>query len=142
MRKLGSIGVLALMLAGCAAMVPVSPAAGPHEATVQYDETAYLGPLQVTPRDMVEDSRCPEGVECIRAGQVKLKVALVEGGQHSERVLTMNEPLMTGAGALTLVATRPYPSITAKYAKSAYRFTVRLERSAMHPDDPGHMKDR
>ncbi len=118
---------LPLMLAGCATMGSASEETGPHEATVRFDETAHIGRLLVTPLDMVEDSRCPQGVACIWAGRVRLKVALVESGQRSEPVLTMNEPLMTSGGALILTATRPYPSATAKYAKSAYRFTIRLD---------------
>lgn len=127
MRKPCSIVALSLMVAGCATMNITSEMA-PREATVRYDETAHLGRLQVTPLDMVEDSRCPQGVACIWAGRVQLKVALVEGGRRSEAVLTMNEPLTTSGGALTLIATHPYPSITAKYGKSAYRFTIQLDR--------------
>lgn len=123
-----AFAVLPLMLAGCATMGPSTKATGTYEVTVAYDETAHIGRLQVTPLDMVEDSRCPEGVECIWAGRVRLKVVLVEGGQRSEPVLTMNEPLITSGGALILIATHPYPSVTAKYAKSAYRFTLRLDR--------------
>lgn len=129
MRTPCSLIALLLVLAGCATLDATSETAGPHEATVQYDETAHIGRLKVTPRDMVEDSRCPQGVQCIWAGRVRLKIALVEGGNSSEAVLTMNEPLMTSGGTLMLVATSPYPSTTAKYARSAYRFTFRLGAS-------------
>lgn len=128
MRNPFNAVALPLMLAGCATTGAAFDE-GPREATVQYDETAHIGRLHVTPLDMVEDSRCPQGVQCVWAGRVRLKVALVESGQRSELVLTMNEPLMTSGGALMLIATSPYPSITAKYARSAYRFTIRLGSS-------------
>jgi len=129
-RNRSSAVTLSLILAGCTTLDTTSEAAGPHETTVQYDETAHIGRLQVTPLDMVEDSRCPQGVQCIWAGRVRLKVTLVEGGQRSEPVLTMNEPLMTSGGGLMLIAASPYPSTTAKYAKSAYRFTFGLDRQS------------
>ena len=48
------------MLADYATIGPASEEQGPHEATMQYDETVHIGRLQVTPLDMVEDSRCPQ----------------------------------------------------------------------------------
>lgn len=111
---------LPLALAACAT---TGAPPGPSQATAGYDEKVQIGALSVTPLDMIEDSRCPKDVQCIWAGRVRLKIALYDGEQTSEPVLTMGTPLATSRGMLTLTQATPYPSPTAKYAKSAYRFT-------------------
>ena len=68
------------------------------------DESVAVGPLQVTPVKLVEDSRCPTGVQCISAGRVRVSVR-IDGAEPVE--LTQGQPLSVNAGTLTLVETYP-----------------------------------
>jgi hypothetical protein len=102
-------------LVGCAA--PLADAPRPTNAVeVRLGGTARLGPLSgsgganlsVRPLAVLEDSRCPRDVTCIWAGRLRLRVALVPGGEI-ELILGEPHALPAGAGTLTLVAAAPEP---------------------------------
>jgi hypothetical protein len=102
------------LLAGCAAPAAIGEApadrAGaeaPGAATVRLGETVRLGGLGVRPIAVVEDSRCPRGVQCVWAGRLRLRAAVSGVG---ETELVLGEPFaLPGGGALTLVAAAPAP---------------------------------
>lgn len=94
-------------LVGCAA--PLADVPRPTNGVeVRLGGTARLANLSVRPLAVLEDSRCPRDVTCIWAGRLRLRVALVPGGEIE---LTLGEPhaLPEGAGTLTLVAAAPEP---------------------------------
>ncbi|PZO55160.1 MAG: hypothetical protein DCF16_03825 [Alphaproteobacteria bacterium] len=70
------------------------------------NETANLGGgLTVTPLEVLEDSRCPANVDCVWAGQVRLRVNI----SGAEAELISDQPLTTPSGAVVLAVVRPYP---------------------------------
>lgn len=81
----------------------------PGVAAARLGETARLGDLQVRPLRVTEESRCPQDVECVWAGRLKLAVAI--SGVPGEAELTLREPytLPAGRGTLTLAAAAPAP---------------------------------
>lgn len=73
---------------------------------VGLNETADLGGgLTVTPLDVLEDSRCPANVDCVWAGQVRLR-ANVSG---AEVELNSDQGLSTPNGIVVLAVVKPYP---------------------------------
>lgn len=96
------------MLAACAA--PAVIADGPADqasAEARLGETVRLGDLSVRPIAVLEDSRCPSGVQCIWAGRLRLRAAISGVG---ETELILGQPFaLTGGGTLTLVAAAPAP---------------------------------
>jgi len=69
-------------------------------------ETADLGGgLVVRPLAVIEDSRCPNNVQCIWAGRLRLR-ANVSG---SEVELTLGEPGQTAHGSVLLAVASPGP---------------------------------
>lgn len=105
-----------------------------HEEAIQ-STTLELGLNQPLRKDgwtatavrVIEDSRCPSDVECIRAGTVRIGVTLQE--LSGEQVLTLGErtPLADGIFA-TLVSVVPEKVSTTPTPNSSYRFTLLLER--------------
>lgn len=91
---------LAIPLGGCVTIRTVTD--GISRARI--DETVAVGPHQLTPIKLVEDSRCPKDVQCISAGRVRLAVR-IDGAEPVQ--LTQGQPLSVGTGALTLVETYP-----------------------------------
>ncbi len=70
------------------------------------NETADLGGgLTVTPLEVLEDSRCPANVDCVWAGQVRLRVNI----SGAEAELISDQPLATPNGTIVLAVVRPYP---------------------------------
>jgi len=106
---------LAAPLSGCVSFHTVKD--GISRARI--DETVGAGPVQVTPVKLVEDSRCPAGVQCISAGRVRLAVR-INGGDPVE--LTQGQSLATGAGTLTLVETYPERRTDWTLYPDEYRF--------------------
>jgi len=73
---------------------------------VGLNETADLGGgLTVTPLEVLEDSRCPANVDCVWAGQVRLRVNV--SGVETE--LNSEGALSTPNGIVVLAVVKPYP---------------------------------
>ena len=68
-----ALALAAVPLAGCATLFG-SGQASVH--TLALGQSGDFGPVDLTPISVDEDSRCPAAVQCIWAGQVRLKVLL------------------------------------------------------------------
>lgn len=85
-------------------------------------ETVSVGTLRATPRSVVEDSRCPEGVRCAQAGRVVVSTQ-VSGDGWSETVpLTLGEPQTVGGATITLVSAQPRAYPERRAPRREYRF--------------------
>lgn len=80
-------------------------------------ETVTVGPHRVTPRVVLEDSRCPAGVQCAWAGRVRIATLVDE----APRELTQGQPLPMDAGALTLIEVYPQARNDTTYYPDEYR---------------------
>lgn len=91
--------------------------------------------LKVTFTELVEDSRCPEGVNCIWAGNGKIKVTLKRGRHKSVsfELNTMTEPKsFTYQGYdITLVKLAPYPKAGVEIKKRDYVATLKVTRKRL-----------
>lgn len=54
-------------------------------------ETVVLKGVSVKFMEVVEDSRCPEGVNCIWAGRAIVKVQVISNGKSEEKTLIFGE---------------------------------------------------
>ena len=96
--------------------------------------TAKKSKLKIKFISVTEDSRCPEGVNCIWAGNAKVKVEVI--GARSTQIFEFN----TNAGpkgnqlegwAITIDSLTPYPKsgVTLDPKKYSAKFTItRLQR--------------
>lgn len=101
-------------------------APGGQRASVRLEQTANLGAVRVTPRYVIEDSRCPKGQTCADAGTLRVR-ALIDSpqGSHS-RELVVGKVERIAGGQLVLEGARPEPIAGAKIAPGDYRFTIRF----------------
>ena len=114
--------IAALALAACAKTPPVTIPPGP---TAGLGQAAEVNGLRLRPLEVLEDSRCPARVQCVWAGQVRIRVAVGSptGGEISRHELTLGKPLIVHGGALTLVNVDPPKGTIASMEREAYRFT-------------------
>ena len=88
--------------------------------------------LKVRFGGVADDSRCPEGVDCIWAGNGKITVIVRKGKQKpvSLELNTMTEPKsVTYEGyEITLVKLAPYPKKDIKIKKGAYVATLVVKK--------------
>ncbi|MBC2664846.1 hypothetical protein H7F51_04880 [Novosphingobium flavum] len=81
-------------------------------------ETVRVGVMAVKPEALLEDSRCPSGVQCVWAGRVRI-AALVDG---SPVELTLGEAKPLPQGRLTLVEVYPARQKDTTLYPDEYRF--------------------
>lgn len=111
--------LIAAPLLGACAMVPPA-AAGP---TARLGGTAYVDGLVVRPLSLLEDSRCPTGVQCVWAGRLVVRVE-VRGSNGSEQLdLELGRSKPVAGGELKLVSATPARSEAVPTRPGDYRFT-------------------
>lgn len=130
-RTRASLTAFAFTLA-CTAVPASTTAEG--TATVGLGEPARFGAIAVTPLRIDEDSRCPENVQCVHAGTVRLAVGIAGRRASREAVLHLRTPLDLGDGSwLTLAAVCPYPRVPGRIARSSYRFALTVAADSAAP---------
>ena len=116
-----SLALAPLALAACA----TTPAPSPDGiARAGLNQRVYLDGPYVTPIAVVEDSRCPIGVQCIQAGRTRIMVRIDLGSRSEYRVLCSDTPLQVADGTLSLVEVQP--ARVADEQPGSYRFGMRF----------------
>jgi hypothetical protein len=80
--------------------------AAPGVVTAGLGGTARLGDVTVRPLAILEDSRCPQDVDCVHSGRLRLRVAIMPAPGRAE--LALGEAYrLPSAGTITLVVAAP-----------------------------------
>lgn len=111
-------------LIGACTMVPPpnSTPPQPQGYAVPFDVPVRVGDLVVTPKKLVEDSRCPMNARCVWAGRVVVTTRIVGPGFSDTADLTLGEPFGTNGKMLALVSVRPEKTTQAEIGPRDYRF--------------------
>ena len=95
-------------------------------------DTAVGDGLKVKFSALVEDSRCPKGVDCIWEGNAKIRVELVGAGKQpaSFELNTNVEPKTASCAGyeISLVKLDPYPNADARPKEKDYVATLSVRR--------------
>lgn len=102
------------------------PAAGEIRVRIGQSEGA-LG-VRVVPLEVVQDSRCPIGVQCVWAGTVVLRAMLESGLGKAEQQFELGKPITTEAEEVTLVRVRPERSEGNNIATRDYIFDFQVNK--------------
>ena len=141
------LAVLALAAAACGTAPQPLDAARPAAAALKgrgdveaglgsaaLGRTLALGPVEVTPLAVREDSRCPVDAQCIQAGTVRLLVSLREAGKARQTVMGLDDPVrLANSLWLALAAVCPPPRAGVAIAPDAYRFTFMIATGGPPP---------
>lgn len=119
MKRLALLVVpaLAVALAGCVTIRTVDDGI----ARARIGETVVREGVRIMPLAVLEDSRCPQGVACIRAGTVR--IAAEVDGQRTELALDR-----AAAGRVSLVEVYPARRKDTTYYPDEYRFGFKVTR--------------
>jgi hypothetical protein len=109
-------------------------AQGATRATLRPGQTRslYAGKLKIKFVEVIEDSRCPEGVTCVWAGNAKVKL-VITGYRTGTKTVELN----TNGGlkgdqlegyAINLDSVTPYPKADKPIKKSSYRVNISVSR--------------
>jgi len=116
-----------LPLTGCATLWGQSIGA---VHTLRLGQTGHYGPVNLTPINVDEDSRCPQGTRCIWAGQVRVKVLVEPAGANHAVFATLGQPMGVDGGTLLVEQVTPARASTKQIPPSHYRFTIRYTAPA------------
>ena len=110
-RASAALALAALPLVGCA--TPFEHGGSPVQ-TLALGQTGDFGLVNLTAIGVDEDSRCPTAVQCIWAGQVRLKVLVEPAGADHAVFATLGQPLGIDGGTLLLDEVTPQRGSTAR----------------------------
>lgn len=112
---------------------PVTPTpAGSTQSgsgTLALGQSSVVGGATLKPISIVEDSRCPVGVQCIQAGTVRVSMTVTANGGSTTQTFGLGKPLIARGERITLTSVTPAKSTTAA-ASADYRFTFSVAPAA------------
>jgi len=111
-----------------------APAAGPQYyypygmVTLSVNQAAgFKDGLSIRPVQVVEDSRCPLGVECIQAGALRISLKSSINGQSAYQTIALGKSITLHGDTITLVSAEPARTKDSVPAQAAYRLTFKVE---------------
>jgi len=96
--------VAAFGLSACAT-VPTASIRG--DGLAHLGQATRVGALIVTPRAIIEDSRCPINARCIWAGRAVIRADVARAGRRKSMRLTLGERVATHGTTLALTSVEP-----------------------------------
>ncbi len=91
------------------------------------EEGSALG-VKITPRELLEDSRCPADVACVWAGTVKIRASLESGLGATTQIFELNKPITTEAEEVKLASVSPFPETGRTIRNSDYVFYFEIKK--------------
>ncbi len=126
-----SLVLLMPVLAGCSRALNASL---DSEFTLSIGQSAYIASegMEIKFIDVITDSRCPTGVECIQAGVVTCETEITKDDVKTQLILseagtTINNTTFQNYTFTFRVS--PYPETGKKIAKSDYRLYLTVSKS-------------
>jgi hypothetical protein len=77
--------------------------------------------------EVLEDSRCPQDVQCIQAGTVRVKAHLTFGTLSQDVTLKLGEPVVFSGHSITLIDVKPTKVSTVQIKPADYVFTFKVQ---------------
>lgn len=88
------------------------------------------GGVAVTPLEVIEDSRCPSGAECVSAGTVRLKAKLESAAGSGDQTFTLGQGVTTEAEVVGFTAVFPLKTSTQEISTGDYQFFFSILKRA------------
>ena len=99
---------------------------------IAQEKTAPGTTIKVKFLSVIEDSRCPEGVNCIWAGVAKIKIQLRKAGKPAKEfelnTNQLDKSITFEGHTIKLVTLTPYPKSSAAINAAAYSATLTITK--------------
>ncbi len=109
-----------VLLSGCLTAM----ASSDNTVRARIGQTARLGLISVTPLQVIEDSRCARGTQCVWAGQLRVRARVEQPSGEHMRTLILGRPENISGGALMLQDAFPRPAADAPIQTRDYSFVL------------------
>lgn len=128
-QTLANLTATTMALSACA-VIPDAPNVegipSPQGSTVALGQPVRLGDLVVTPRQIVEDSRCAKDVQCIWAGRLIVQTRIDGAGWRDTANIMLGETYGTHGHVIALTSATPGKASGKDIPPEAYRFRYEL----------------
>ncbi len=110
----------------------IAQAKGAKEVRVQVNKQARVSGTKFTVKflELVEDSRCPIGTDCVWAGNAKIKIQITKNGK-SPKIIELNsngpETEAVDGYIFKLTALTPHPAINIRINRNGYVAIIVME---------------
>ncbi|MFA7286572.1 MAG: hypothetical protein WC052_02860 [Patescibacteria group bacterium] len=106
------------------------------DVELQLNQLATFKDIAIRPLSIEEDSRCPNDVQCIQAGTVRVKVEILSGVKSSTSILKLGERFTTEGEIITLNSVTPVTNSKVKITDKDYRFVFSVVQELVKNPDP------
>lgn len=109
-----------------------------YQASLCFGESMIFGNKTLKFKEVISDSRCPEGVTCVWAGEVKILAEVYEGDEKIESlVMVGNTPITWNYGKLdslklNVLSVYPAPKLNQKIPFEDYIVNLRITEKLMN----------
>jgi hypothetical protein len=102
----------------------------PSKTTVETSigKSVHTLDIDILPLEVTQDSRCPQGVECIWAGTVTLKTSVHSASGTNTIVLTLGTPASVAGKKITLNSVAPVAKQSVKLSPAEYLFAFEVSK--------------
>lgn len=104
-----------------------------QKAGVHFGETFVQSGVSVKPIELIGDSRCANGLTCVWAGTVSIKVDIVDAGEKKTEIIDFENPIKLKNYTLSISKVTPYPQKDGKIPLSSYVFEFSLSKNTAPP---------
>ena len=106
---------------------PYSTPPAPQGSAVALGQSVRVGAVTVTPKSVVEDSRCPIDARCVWAGRLVVKTQIEgrtrEGAWRDAADMRLGETYGTHGQVIALISGEPAKTTEHETQPTEYRFT-------------------
>lgn len=110
------------------------PDGTPMTKAVKLNEMVRIAGVKINPTEIAEDSRCPEGVQCIQAGTVRVGTVVIARGDTDSKaqpvMFALGVPMTVGLDQITLIDVKPAPKADTTINPTEYIFTFTVVKGA------------
>ncbi|MES2014347.1 MAG: hypothetical protein V4437_00840 [Patescibacteria group bacterium] len=102
-------------------------ASDPTVGELRVGKTAYINGVKVTLEKIIQDSRCPVDVTCIRAGNVTLEVTLQSNTDTEKKTIISDDPpILFDSYQISIVKILPEPHSKVERHPADYVITLKV----------------
>lgn len=99
-----------------------------HEGIIAVGETKLVSGVRITLNGIVNDSRCPNGAQCIQAGWVTANVSLrSDTDKETVEMRSGATPKAFDSFKVSIIKVEPQKNISQEITASEYRITFRVD---------------
>ncbi|MCK9344883.1 MAG: Gmad2 immunoglobulin-like domain-containing protein [Candidatus Pacebacteria bacterium] len=98
-----------------------------NDLVLGISETGQAGDVSITVKKLTEDSRCPQGVQCMWAGAFRVEVALASASNKETTTITLGESAHFFDGrSISITSATPFPKNGVRITENDYAITFHL----------------